>query len=143
MRTGYLFVVMILVNLNNLFANLQPLDFDIKLPVNHVASLLLISTKLFHDINRLDLGLPASLDQITSHLIDLIGAIYIYNHHAREQQAKHEDLCYLLDLLSDANLAFYNLQHDANLAQNQFIINLFWQVEQLLATRSNLHQLYR
>lgn len=141
MRSSYLFILIILINLNNLFANFRPLDFDLKLPVNNMANLLRISTKLFHNINHLDLNLTVSLEQIISHLVDLIGVIYLYNYQASEQQAKQEDLGYLLDLVYDANLAFYNLQQDANLAQNQFIINLFLQVEQLLVTKSNLHQL--
>jgi hypothetical protein len=132
MCINYLFVFITLINLNNLFATLRPLNFDIIMPTNNMDNLLRIATQLFYDINTLDSGSKANLNQITNRLISLIGAIYLCRYQAQEHPIRQEDLYYLLDLITETNLVFCNLPQQSNLDQNQFVFNLFAQVKRLL-----------
>lgn len=146
----FLLVFMSVTNLNHLFANFRPLNFDLILPASHFDNLLKISTQLFYDINYLDLEPQVQLNQVTSHLINLIGAVFIYNDQVPPHSVRCEDLFYLQELIADANLAFYNVHRQSDLSQSQFIINLFLQIKKLLTatvdnfcfdfTRSNLRR---
>lgn len=150
MRIYHLAILLFFVNYSLFASHIRPLNFDQTLPINCIANLLQPATQLFYVIEYStiqDLEDHQILTKIINRLLDLIGAIYLFNYQTNQQSKicyiKPADLLYLANLIHDINFAFNKLVFDLNSDQIKFISNLFLQIELLVGnlTKPSLHQL--